>query len=269
MKTPAPLPHVIPVLLYHSISDRPPVDQVRFTVSPARFEEHMRAIVGSGRVPLTISELAAALRGERQLPALAVAVTFDDGFADTPHAVQTLAEQGITSTVFVATGRLGGQRPALPAGALRALLAIKGVELGAHTVSHPHLDELDIGEAWREIFDSKRVLEDHAGAPVRSFAYPHGSYNELTRRAVVATGFTAAAAVKNAYSHPGDDPFAIARWTVTTGTTARQVERFLEGRGAPLAWTKERHRTRAYRGARQLRRRLRDFCSTPGFDGAA
>jgi hypothetical protein len=73
---------------------------------------------------------------------------------------------------------------------------------------------------------------------------------------VIAAGFRSAAAVKNAVSHPGDDPMAIARWTVTEGTPAARIAEVLEGTGVPLAWTHERPRTRAYRAVRRRRRRL-------------
>jgi len=254
MTAPAP----IPVLLYHAVTDRPPDDQPRFAVSPAQFAEHVAAIDDSGRVPLTVGELADALRGRRSLPERAVAVTFDDGFADTPAAAALLAERGITSTVFVTTGRLSGPgaRPALPPAALRALADNGHVEIGAHTESHPRLDELGLGAAAAEIVSSKRALEQEIGTTVNSFAYPYGAYDRHVRAAVVAAGFTAAAAVKNALSHRGDDPFAIARWTIMDDTTTTALARALEGEGLPLAWAGERRRTRAYRQARRLRRRL-------------
>lgn len=244
----------IPVLLYHAVTEDPPADQVPFTVSPADFAEHAGAVAASGRVPLTISELAAALRAERPLPERAVAVTFDDGFIDTPSTVTLLAERDISSTVFIATARIGRE---LPTQSLRELLGVPGVELGAHTVSHPYLDELPLAGARREVVDSKRQLEESTERDVHSFAYPHGAYETRVRETVAAAGFSAGAAVKNALSHRADDPLAIARWTVRADTAITEIEKILDGRGAPLAWTRERHRTRAYRSARRLRRRLR------------
>ncbi len=251
----------IPVLLYHAVADPPPADQPRFAVSPQRFAEHVAAIANSGRVALTITELGEALRGARTLPERAVAVTFDDGFADTPAAAALLAEHGIASTVFVATARLDSTAvpPSLPRAALSELHENELVEIGAHTESHPRLDELGIAAATEEIVASKRVLERHLGNVVRSFAYPHGSYDRRVRDAVIGAGFTAAAAVKNALSHPTDDPFAIARWTVMANTTTAELARVLDGDGPPLAWSGERQRTRAYRHARRLRRRLRQL----------
>lgn len=49
-----------------------------------------------------------------------------------------------------------------------------GVEIGAHTVTHPILTSLSDQEALSEMVDSKHALEAITGAPVRYFAYPNG-----------------------------------------------------------------------------------------------
>jgi peptidoglycan/xylan/chitin deacetylase (PgdA/CDA1 family) len=245
----------IPVLLYHAVTDTPPPDQPTFTVSPVRFAEHVAAMVASGRTALSISQLGAALRGEGKLPGSAFAVTFDDGFPDTLAATRLLSERGIASTVFIATGRLDGDRPQLPAAVLAALADDSLVELGAHTVSHPYLDEVSLSAARREIGESRRVLEQRSGRIVESFAYPHGAYDRAVRAAVADAGFLTGAAVKNAFSHPADDALAVARITIMRETSTEAVTRLLAGRGAPLAWGRERYRTHAFRTARRVRRR--------------
>jgi hypothetical protein len=91
---------------------------------------------------------------------------------------------------------------------------------------------------------------------IESFAYPHGAYDRRARQAVIQAGYRSAAAVKNAVSHASDDPFAIARWTVTRGTPVSRIAEVLEGDGVPRAWANERLRTRAFRTVRRERRRI-------------
>ena len=98
-------------------------------------------------------------------------------------------------------------------------------------------------------------LEALIQVPVTSFAYPHGSYDRRVRGAVIAAGYAAATAVKNALSHSADDPFAIARWTVTSGHLATAHRRDTRGPGRAAGLEAERVRTRAGRAARRLRRR--------------
>ena len=245
----------IPVLLYHSVAESPPPGQLRhYTVTPARFREHIALIARAGFSAMTISALARALTGAEPFPERPLAITFDDGFEDTPAAVQALSDVGVPATVYVTAGTI--DTPAgISAAALRDLAAT-GCEIGAHSVSHPHLDELPLAQAAREVTDSRDQLEHHLGGTVATFAYPHGAYDRRVRASVIEAGFSSAAAVKNALSHRRDDPFAIARWTVTYPTSAAELGRVLDGSGAPLAWSRERHRTRASRTARRLRRRI-------------
>ncbi|HZU39409.1 MAG TPA: polysaccharide deacetylase family protein, partial [Solirubrobacteraceae bacterium] len=244
---------VVPVLLYHRVSE---AAGDRFAVAPARFRAHLAAIRDAGRSPLTVSQLAAALRGERELPQRPVAITFDDGYLDTPDAVAALCEAGLSATVFITTGAVG-RSDGIRAAQIRELAALgSAVELGAHTVSHPRLDELPAVRARAEIAGSKRALEALAGRPINVFAYPHGAYDARARELVREAGFRCAAAVKNALSHAGDDPWAIARMTVERDTPVERVRALIDGHGAPLAWAGDRLRTRAYRQVRRARRRL-------------
>jgi peptidoglycan/xylan/chitin deacetylase (PgdA/CDA1 family) len=246
----------IPVLLYHGVRDTAVAGLERWTLSRAAFAQHVDAIAGSGRTPMTMSQLAACLRGEADFPPDPTAITFDDGWDDTLPAVAALAERGLPSTTYVQTGRIGAA-DALDAAGVRALDGLgEVVEVGAHTVDHPRLDELAGAALEREIAGSKAVLEELLGHPVAGFAYPHGAHDERSRAAVIAAGYTHAAAVKNALSHPGDDPFAIARWTVTADVDAARLRAVLAGDGVPTVRAGERPRTVAYRTVRRLRRRL-------------
>jgi peptidoglycan/xylan/chitin deacetylase (PgdA/CDA1 family) len=250
---------VVPVLLYHAVTERPPPGLDRLTVGPRRFAEHLAAVRDAGRAGLTVSQLAACLTGAARLPPLPVLVTFDDGYADFLDAAERLAAVGLPATLYVTTGHLGA------AGMLtRRQLPSLGetVELGAHSRTHPRLDELPPGRLRGEVRGSKADLEDLLQRPAHSFAYPHGSHDRGVRQEVVQAGFRSAAAVKNALSHDRDDPFAIARITVTAGTSAKRVGQLLQGRGAALAWPGERRRTRAHRAYRRLRRRLRPAAGT-------
>lgn len=245
----------IPVLLYHSVNDRAAPEDRPWTVSPATFAEHLDAVTASGRVAMTVSQIAEALRGERPLPARPVGITFDDGFSDNYDALFSLQTRGLVSTIYITTGEVG-QRDRLSPRQVAELAGAPSVEVGAHAVRHRRLDELEIGDLNTEVTDSKSELEELARASVDSFAYPHGAFDRRVRQAVMAAGYRSAAAVKNAISHDRDDPFAVARWTVTARTSAARIAGVLEGESVASAWGHDRLRTRAYRVARRGRRRL-------------
>jgi peptidoglycan/xylan/chitin deacetylase (PgdA/CDA1 family) len=244
---------VFPVLLYHSVSDHAGASWG--DVSRSAFAAHVDVITASGREAVAITTLAAGLRGEHELPDRPVAITFDDGYRDAFEAVELLRERGLGATVFVTTGEIG-RRDRLASEQIAELAQLPGFEIGAHAVHHRRLDELNRGELTEELHVSQSRLAEITGQPVDSFAYPYGAYDRRVRDGVIAAGYRAAAAVKNAISYPGDDPFAIARWTVTGSTTLERLAEVLEGRGTPLGWVVEPMRTRLYRSVRRARRRL-------------
>jgi peptidoglycan/xylan/chitin deacetylase (PgdA/CDA1 family) len=244
--------HPVPVLLWHGIGPAEGAAADPFRVDASTFERQLDLVVDSGRTPLTATELAQAIAGRRPLPASPVVLTFDDGFADlAAGSVAAMLERSLRGTAFVTTGYLG--RPGyLDVAGLRSI-AGPDVEIGAHSVSHPHLDLLDAADARREITGSRYQLEDLVARPVTSFAYPHGSHSARTRDLVAGAGYLTAHAVKNALSHGEDDVFAVARYAVRSDTTDTQFSALLAGRGAPLAWRGERWRTKGYRLLRRWR----------------
>jgi peptidoglycan/xylan/chitin deacetylase (PgdA/CDA1 family) len=66
------------------------------------------------------------------------------------------------------------------------------IEIGAHTVSHPHLPEIPLNMQRDEINNSKGYLENIVGHKVNSFAYPFGSYTKDTIMLVKEAGFNCA-----------------------------------------------------------------------------
>ncbi len=81
--------------------------------------------------------------------------------------------------MFVVSGWLGKPHRSAPsvrvvsADELRALHGA-GIEIGAHSVTHPDLSTLTYEEAKSELEQSKRDLERELDAPVEVAAYPYG-----------------------------------------------------------------------------------------------
>jgi peptidoglycan/xylan/chitin deacetylase (PgdA/CDA1 family) len=185
-----------------------------------------------------------------------VAVSFDDGCASfTDHALPVLLRQGVRSTVYVESAHIGlrGRDGVMRMGRDAIAEAVQaGVSIGAHSRTHAQLDVARSEDAWREISDSRDELSEITGTSISSFAYPHGFYSDATVGMVKRAGYSSAAAVKNAFTHSQDDPFAIARITITDNTDLDSFRRICRGEGRPLAWRRERVRTRAWRWGRRI-----------------
>lgn len=246
----------IPILLYHSVADHPSDFIAPYTVSPATFHRHLDAIAAMGASTLTVSEMLAALAGGT-LPERPVLITFDDGYRDTlTAAVPVMADRGMTSTVYVTTGVVGGNSPGgdpMLTWSQVGEVAGLGHEIGAHSHTHPQLDTLSRTAMRREISGSRGTLQAATGLPVESFAYPHGYSDERVRRAVRAAGFSSACSVKNALSSPSDPPFTLSRLMVMATTTDAELTGWLAGRGVPIGRDDERLLTRGWRWWRRAR----------------
>jgi peptidoglycan/xylan/chitin deacetylase (PgdA/CDA1 family) len=92
-----------------------------------------------------------------------------------------------------------------------------GMQIGAHTVSHPILMKLSDQQALVEIAQSKTHLEQLLGDSVGLFAYPNGrpneDFNQATVELVRAAGFDAAVTTENGISRASDDIFRLRRFT--------------------------------------------------------
>jgi peptidoglycan/xylan/chitin deacetylase (PgdA/CDA1 family) len=260
MNRPASSRQRIPVLAYHSVSDSPEAMIAPFTIGPRELARQLDLVVASGRRALTVSEYVDLLDRDPSQLRGTVVITFDDGFEDNlTVAAPLLAERQLPATVYATTGFLCGRQGA---SAFRTLgpmigwqdladLEAAGVEIGAHGHSHRALDVLTHAEAHEEIALSKQLLEDALGHPVSSFAYPHGYANRWTKDEVRRCGFHSACGVRNAFSHPEDDRWQLARLTVTATTNTAHVGSWLAGTGAPVANQRQALRTTAWREARR------------------
>lgn len=93
-------------------------------------------------------------------------------------------------------------------------LASDGIEIGAHTMSHPILTRVPEQEAVREIAMSRKRLEERLGIPVRHFAYPNGRAPDVSvgiRGLVEAAGFRSACTALLGINRPVEDRFLLKR----------------------------------------------------------
>jgi peptidoglycan/xylan/chitin deacetylase (PgdA/CDA1 family) len=261
----------VPVLLYHAITDTPGRHIAPFAVSPREFERQLDVLLAAGYQFVTFGELvhvlkssvagngcdaASAVLRDRRL----TVITFDDGYADfATHALAALRARSIESTLFVTTGWLEGRESREPGPSDPMLdwsqlpeLRAAGVEIGAHSHSHPQLDTLSNSELSDELQRSKELLEGALNGPVTGLAYPHGYNGPRVRRMAARLGYESAAGVRNALHDPHGDLFNISRLTVTRGTDPVQLTSWLTDPRRILR-RRELLRTRGWRTYRRGR----------------
>lgn len=96
------------ILMYHRIAEVG-IDPWGNCVKPQHFAEHLEAVQKYAR-PISLNELAQACKNGN-IPDRAVAITFDDGYADNFLNAKPLLERyNIPATVFITTGYIGQNR---------------------------------------------------------------------------------------------------------------------------------------------------------------
>jgi peptidoglycan/xylan/chitin deacetylase (PgdA/CDA1 family) len=181
-------------LAYHGIGQVSDGDDPqKLVVSPKHFESQVGMLLARGYRFLTAEQVIA----EGSLPARAAALTFDDGFKSWLTIGLPLCEKlGVRATFYVTTGWLGDQHALVAGEAGRLLdaedaraLAAAGMELGAHSVSHPDLRTLDDIALEAELGESRSAIEEITGKPCRTMAYPYGLFDERVRDSAAAAGY--------------------------------------------------------------------------------
>ncbi len=118
--------------------------------------------------------------------------------------IATAAQVSLPENLMMTSRQVKGMRDA-------------GMQIGAHTVSHPILASLTDSQARAEIKGSKDFLEQLLGERVGLFAYPNGKpgedYLPASVDVVRSLGFDAAVSTQGGASHLGDDVFQIKRFT--------------------------------------------------------
>jgi peptidoglycan/xylan/chitin deacetylase (PgdA/CDA1 family) len=200
------------VLMYHSISQPPAGKYTALEcTSPERFRTQMlylkrRKLRGVSMRDLRRAMSAGNARG-------LIGLTFDDGYEDFLHvAVPILEGLGFSATLFVVGGMLGkenswehrgGSRPRLKLLGAEGVREVseRGMEIGAHTMSHPHLSSLDAVALEAEISESRRVVGEMVGTPVEGFCYPYGDLDVRAVQAARRSGYAYACAIKKQVEH--------------------------------------------------------------------
>ncbi|MGI4832903.1 MAG: glycosyltransferase [Janthinobacterium lividum] len=224
------VPHWLPVLMYHKIPDAAPASQHQTFVTKDNFARHLAFFQRHKFTALTFADyqdFASGRRPLREFPRKPLILTFDDGYLDNYHNLLPLMQQAGYRGVLYLLGDFDLRhnawdlaadptepRAELMSEAQKAAFVAAGWEIGAHTLSHPHLPALPAAAAAHELSASKAALEQRLDIEVQSFAYPYGDLSPATKRLVAEAGFRYAVATDTGGLHLEDDRLQIFRVNV-------------------------------------------------------
>src|SRR5438093_4661299 len=189
------------IFCYHLLVDK--IHTPWTEITPAAFEAQMKELKDRGITVISMQDLLAWKRGEKNIPPRCAIITFDDGYKSQYEvAWPILKKYGYPFTMFIYTegvrgGSLGG------GGAITweqlADMRDSGVDIEAHSATHQDLREghtITLAspggkktrtkltgaqyEQWvqNEVVGCKQLLEQRLGIKINCFAVPFGNYNE-------------------------------------------------------------------------------------------
>lgn len=123
----------------------------------------------------------------------AYSLSFDDGFENQIQVVAPLLDKyNLKATFFVIPPMLNDKDESTARyGSWESFKALSqaGHEIGAHTMTHPNLSQMELGSAGEsgtilyELWQSKLEIEKRVGQKVLSIAYPYGDVDERVIKA--------------------------------------------------------------------------------------
>ncbi len=211
----------VPVLMYHAFGT-PGEPASRYVVPMRRFSQQMAYLQRMRYHVISVRELLRSYEANQPLPKRCVALTFDDGYADNlTVAYPVLRRHAFPATIFAVSTALGGCNNWDREGTLsgRPLLSLPdlqemqrgGIEVGAHTRTHPILTSLSSTQVREEVEGCRADLERDLDTPIAVFSYPHGAFNADVAVAVERAGFAGGVTVEEGVNTRDTDRYALRR----------------------------------------------------------
>lgn len=203
----------VPILTYHSI--RPyylheTASVKEFDIPPDLFEQQLDYLIQQGYTTISFRDLIDHFNMGKQLPKKPIILTLDDGWENQyEYALPILQKKKLIATFFIFTNAIG--RKHYMSWDQINMLDAKGMTIGSHTKFHPYLFKMtDHAALWKEIAESKDIIESHINKPVYVLAYPFGLYNDQNVAVVKEAGYEAARGEdKQGWFHTRDDLFTL------------------------------------------------------------
>jgi peptidoglycan/xylan/chitin deacetylase (PgdA/CDA1 family) len=206
----------VPILMYHDIVAQ---KEVFFDVTPEEVEAHFQRIKKEGMTPISPDALLAHLRTGVPLPNKPVLLSFDDGYGGHYQYVYPLLKKyGYPAVFSIYLKKLEGKtkRTSVTWEQLKEMSADPLVTIASHTVTHPKdLRLLTDDELGKEIIETKHILEQKLGIPIRYFTYPEGKFDARVKQWAIAAGYKMAFSMNDlseGYAGESPDLFSIKRF---------------------------------------------------------
>ncbi len=208
--------YVAPIVMYHSVTPSAS-PQNRLAITDATFERQMNFLKSRRYNVVPLETLAAMIKEKKKIPQKTISITFDDGYKDNyTYAFPILKKYNLPATLFIITDEVG--RPdRVNWDEVKEMRDSGLITVGSHALGpEPLINYKSRDEVKRQIFDSKKLLEEKLGREVNVFSYPEGRFTDWIRQLVIDAGYKCAVATNPGRRFASNDVFALKRLRISS-----------------------------------------------------
>jgi peptidoglycan/xylan/chitin deacetylase (PgdA/CDA1 family) len=189
----------VSILGYHDFRERGGTSML---IAGPKFRQQMQAIKDSKIPVITMSDVLAWKRGEKDVPEESIVITIDDGWRGVYEiAYPILKEFKFPFTIYLYKNYVNSGGRSMTWEMIKEMMA-NGCEVGSHTVTHDPLTnrrKLPEGEyqlkLLKELRDSREFLEQNLATKIAHIAYPYGTLDETVVTTTLQVGYEAGVTV--------------------------------------------------------------------------
>jgi peptidoglycan/xylan/chitin deacetylase (PgdA/CDA1 family) len=162
----------IPIIFYHALFDKQTSNE-KYSIDEEAFKQQIKYLAEYGFKGLLLEDLFTS-HSRIDKRKKYVIITFDDGsYSDYSTAFPILKEYKFPATFFVTVNWIGTEDYVTWENLEE--MAANGMSIQSHSLTHPFLSDCDSNSIYKELGESKDMLEKKLKRPVRFISMPGGS----------------------------------------------------------------------------------------------
>lgn len=212
----------IRVLCYHKVYDPKSEDCPTIIChTKSQVSKHFSYLKEKGYFTMSMQEMLWYLTKKINVPYNSVCITFDDGGKNTKYVIELLEKYDLHATLFLIGKNYGD------------FMISDHLELQSHTYAMHTYGHCNVSPRGSAILckDKETVMADLKKSKeltnAIAFAYPYYEYNKKTIAMVKEAGFLLAFEDEKGLVKPGDDPYTISRYTLTSYAMVNELASIL------------------------------------------
>lgn len=190
----------IPIAMLHHVAEQPHPSLQTWSIGHDKFVEFLNRIENKGLQTTTFEEIDTLRLSQKDLQNKII-ITFDDCAAELfEFAIPELQRRKMKAVFYMPSNHIDGENiwdieeyamasvKLMNLDQLRQLLNL-GMEIGSHGEKHIKLNKLSEADAYLDIANSKKTLEDLLNHKIYSFAYPYGEIPAKHQQMLAKAGY--------------------------------------------------------------------------------